>query len=272
MLFALLGVLAGGLGRPFAWSFHRTIAWFKNRRRLPRVLRPVVGGLLVGVLGLAVPGALGTGYGSIQLELDRHALLGISLWLVLAMPLAKIATTSLSIGSGGSGGVFGPSMVIGAAAGAAVWRLLEPLGLAPHSPAILVVIGGAACLGAIVHAPVAVTVMAVEVTGSVDILAPAIIAVVAAAAVAGDATLYHSQLGSRADRPALPDERAEDDGVEPPAEPAEAAPMGPMPLPPPAPPMPPVPEPGTPIGWHQVQGPRARTSPAHNQARCDQVD
>jgi chloride channel protein, CIC family len=201
VLFVLLGSLVGLLGRAYAWSFYRTMAWFSRRRRLPGVLRPAVGGLLVGALGLAVPGALGTGYGTIQLELDRDSLLGMSLWLVVAMPLVKILTTSLSIGSGGSGGLFGPGMVIGAAAGAAVWRLLEPSGLAPGSPAVLVVIGMAACLGAIAHAPVAITVMVVEVTGSADLLAPAMLAVLAAVLVVGDATLYRSQLHSRVQRP-----------------------------------------------------------------------
>jgi chloride channel protein, CIC family len=214
VLFALLGVLVGLLGRAYAWSFYRTMAWFSHRRRLPGILRPAVGGLLVGALGLAVPGALGTGYGTIQFDLDRGRLLGMSLWLVVAMPLVKIVTTSLSIGSGGSGGLFGPGMVIGAAAGAAVWRLLEPLGLAPGSPAVLVVIGMAACLGAIAHAPVAVTVMAVEVTGSVDVLAPAMVAVLAAVLVVGDATLYRSQLRGRAERPG-PD-RPSPDGAQAP--------------------------------------------------------
>ncbi len=201
-LFALLGVLAGAIGRAYAWSFYRSIAWFSSRR-VPRLLCPAAGGLMVGLLGLLVPGALGTGYGSIQQELGRQALLGTSLWLVLAMPLMKIVTTSLSIGSGGSGGVFGPGMVIGAATGAAVWRVLEPLGLAPHSPAVLVVVGMAACLGTVAHVPIAVTVMAVEVTGSLDVLLPAMIAVFTAAFVVGDATLYRKQLATRADRAAL---------------------------------------------------------------------
>ncbi|WP_442810425.1 chloride channel protein [Streptomyces sp. NBC_01474] len=50
------------------------------------------------------------------------------------LPFAKIVGTSLTVGSGGSGGIFGPCMVVGAGVGAAVWRLAEPSGLAPHSP------------------------------------------------------------------------------------------------------------------------------------------
>jgi chloride channel protein, CIC family len=62
----------------------------------------------------------------------------------------------------------------------------------------------AACLGAIAHAPIAVTVMAVEVTGRADLLAPAMVAVLAAVLVVGDATLYRSQLRGRAERTAAP--------------------------------------------------------------------
>ncbi|MFC9499950.1 chloride channel protein [Streptomyces sp. NPDC056975] len=50
------------------------------------------------------------------------------------LPFAKIVGTFLTVGSGGSGGIFGPCMVVGAGVGAAVWRLAEPSGLAPHSP------------------------------------------------------------------------------------------------------------------------------------------
>jgi len=75
---------------------------------------------------LGHPEVLGTGYGWIQVGLGTQ-LLHIPLWIVLILPFARIATTGLSIGSGGSGGIFGPGMVIGAFVGAAVWRLLEPI-------------------------------------------------------------------------------------------------------------------------------------------------
>jgi CIC family chloride channel protein len=68
---------------------------------------------------------LGTGYGWVQKGLGPE-LLTIPLWIVLLLPFAKILATALSIGSGGSGGIFGPGMVIGAFLGAAVWRVFEP--------------------------------------------------------------------------------------------------------------------------------------------------
>ena len=98
------------------------------------MLKPAIGGLLVGLLGLLIPQILSSGYGWAQLAADRESLLHIPLWIVLVLPIAKIVATSLSIGTGGSGGLFGPGIVIGGFQGAAVWRLGELCGL-PGVPA-----------------------------------------------------------------------------------------------------------------------------------------
>ncbi|MDG4767825.1 chloride channel protein [Solwaraspora sp. WMMD406] len=200
----LIGVLAGLLARLYAVVFYGTAAVFASRLvtrtlRIPRLLRPAIGGLLVGVIGLAIPDILGTSYGTAQHMLDGRALLGMSLWLVLAIPLVKILTTSLSVASGGSGGIFGPGLVIGGTAGAALWRLLEPYGLATESPVPFVLVGMAACLGSIIHAPLALTVMVAETTGSTAVLLPAMAATALAALIVGDSTLYRSQLRDRSE-------------------------------------------------------------------------
>ena len=119
--------------------------------------------------------------------------------------LAKILATGLSIGSGGSGGIFGPGMVIGAFLGAAVWRVFEPLVPAMgHNPAPFVIIGMMCCFGGISRAPLAVMLMVAEMTGSLSMLAPAMIAVGIAWLIVrrSDDTIYRSQLKSRADAPA----------------------------------------------------------------------
>ncbi|MDG4802380.1 chloride channel protein [Micromonospora sp. WMMD980] len=202
----LLGLLAGLLGRLYASVFYASAGFFSSARmrRLPRVLRPTLAGLVVGSIGLVVPGVLGTGYGTAQRALDPQAVLSTSVWLLLAIPLVKIASTSLSVGSGGSGGIFGPGLVIGATAGAAVWRLLEPLGIAPDSPAPYVIIGMAACLGSIAHAPLALIVMSAETTGNLSLLFPTMLATGIACLVVGDRTLYRSQLRDRAADPDEP--------------------------------------------------------------------
>jgi H+/Cl- antiporter ClcA len=198
--FALIGAVAGGVGLLYSQTFYRVMGAF-GRVPIPRMVKPAIGGLLVGSLAIAIPQILGTGYGWIQKALGPE-LTGLPLWVVLALPLAKILATSLSIGSGGSGGIFGPGMVIGAFTGAAVWRLLEPIAPAvPASPAPFVIVGMMACFGAIARAPVAVMIMVAEMTGSLTTLVPALIAVGIAYLIvhqAGD-TIYRSQLRSRFD-------------------------------------------------------------------------
>src|SRR6478609_395036 len=154
-------------------------------------------------MALVLPEVLGSGYGWIQQSMARGDLLGLPLWMVLLLPFAKILATSLSIGSGGSGGIFGPGMVIGGMLGAAFWRLGE--GHLPQlsaTPAPFVIIGMMALFGGIAHAPLAVMLMVAEMTGNLSLLAPAMVAVAVSTALVGDASIYHSQLPSRADSPA----------------------------------------------------------------------
>jgi H+/Cl- antiporter ClcA len=197
LYFAAIGIACGLIGRLYAWSFYGITAFFA---RLPtnRYLKPALGGLATGLVGIALPGVLGTGYGWVQTSMSP-SLLHLSFWVVLALPFAKILATACSIGSGGSGGIFGPGMVIGGFTGAAIWRLLHGFApTMPHQAAPFVVVGMIACFGSIAHAPLAVMLMVVEMTGSLTVLAPAMVAVGLAALIAGDATIYRSQLKSRA--------------------------------------------------------------------------
>ena len=196
LIFPLLGLVCGGLARLYAVTFYGVARLFGRWRKLWRPLRPGIGGLLTGALGLAVPGVLGTGYGTIQDVLSPQRVLHLSLLVLLAMPLAKIVGTSLSIGSGGSGGVFGPCMVVGATAGAALWRLTDLAGahaVVPASPALLAVVGMAACLGAAARSPFAITVIAAETCRSGWVLAAALLAVPVAVMLMGSDTLYRAQ-------------------------------------------------------------------------------
>jgi len=204
--FALIGVVGGFMGLAYSSGFYGLVGVFE-RIPVPRLVRPAIGGVLVGSLAVALPGVLGTGYGWVQKALGQP-LLGTPMWVVLALPFAKILATSLSIGSGGSGGsggIFGPGMVIGAFTGAAVWRVLEPIAPAvPHNPAPFVIVGMMATFGSICRAPLAVMLMVAEMTGSLTALAPAMLAVGLATLIVRhfDRTIYRSQLKSRADSPA----------------------------------------------------------------------
>lgn len=202
IFFAVLGVAAGLVGRVYIVVFRRLSALVK-RVRLHWLVKPVIAGALVGGIGMAVPGVLGTGYGDLQQVMLAPALLGLPLWVVIALPFAKILATTLTISSGGVGGIFGPGMVIGGVAGAVVWRLSELVTAAtPASPVPFVIVGMIACFGSIAHAPLAVMLMVAEMTGNLSLLAPAMVAVALAVLVVGDSTIYVAQLKNRAALPA----------------------------------------------------------------------
>lgn len=199
--FALIGVLGGLIGLLYAKGFYGIAHISAGVRRLPKWLKPAIGGLMVGAIGIVIPEVLGTGYGWIQKSLGPE-LLGIPLWVVLIVPFARIVATGFSIGSGGSGGIFGPGMVIGAFMGAAVWRLFEPV--APsmgHDPSPYVIVGMMCCFGSISRAPLAVMLMVAEMTGSLSILTPALLGVGIAWLIVHhfDDSIYRSQIRSRAD-------------------------------------------------------------------------
>ena len=201
--FALIGVLAGLIGLLYAKGFYGMADLF-DRLPWPRWVNPALGGLVVGAIGIAIPEVLGTGYGWIQTCLGQD-LRSIPLWIVLIVPFARILATGLSIGSGGSGGIFGPGMVIGAFLGASVWRLFEPtFPSMGHNPAPYVIIGMMSCFGGISRAPLAVMLMVAEMTGSLSILTPAMVAVGISWLIVrrNDDTIYRSQLKNRADAPA----------------------------------------------------------------------
>jgi H+/Cl- antiporter ClcA len=200
--YALIGVVCGLVGLLYITSFYGLTDRFHGVQ-VPRVLKPAIGGFIVGCIGIALPGVLGTGYGYVQAGLDRTALLAIPLWIILVLPFAKILATSLSIGSGGSGGIFGPGMVVGGLLGAGIWRLLEPIAPAiPVDPAPFVIVAMMALFGSVAHAPLAVMLMVAEMTGNLSMLAPAMVAVGLATFVVGERTIYRSQLATRADSPA----------------------------------------------------------------------
>jgi CIC family chloride channel protein len=191
--FLALGMLTGLTARCYCWAFHRTKALFDTWPEIASHVKAAAGGLLVGALGLQLPEVLGTGYGVVQSAMDAQWLLNVPLWVLLVLPAAKIVGTSLTVGSGGTAGVFGPGLVIGAATGAACWRLAELAGAPVGGPAPFVVAGMAACLGSAIHAPLAMVVMAAEVTGTLDHLVPTVLTVAIAGVIMGDRTLYPSQ-------------------------------------------------------------------------------
>lgn len=208
--YAILGVICGLMGLLYAKSFISFSHFFHHLRirgkHIPNWIKPGIGGFLVGLMGIVSPGFIHMGYGWVQATMSPSAvdgLMSLPLWLVILLPFGKILATSLSIGSGGSGGIFGPGMVIGGFVGAAFWRLTETwLPGMPNSPAPFVIIAMMAMFGGIAHAPLAVMLMVAEMTGNLNLLAPAMVAVAISLLICGNNTIYVNQVNSRAESPA----------------------------------------------------------------------
>jgi CIC family chloride channel protein len=154
---------------------------------LPAPLRPMIGMALVGVIGLYVPYALGRGYETINLALlgkltmpERLSLPGdFTILLLLGLAVAKLATTSLTRGSGGAGGMFTPSLLFGALIGGAYGWWVHSLW--PHlaSPSgAYAAVGMAAVMAGTSHAPISAILIMFEFTGNYDLILPLMVAAI----------------------------------------------------------------------------------------------
>lgn len=203
--YAVLGVLAGVLGAILPTLYQWIRSAFLSLPGPPHY-KPALGGLLVGLVGMAVPQALGTGYGWVELAM-AGALPLTTMSLIL---LLKAPAMSFTIASGGSGGVFGPTVVIGAMLGGVTGTLLA--GLFPIfgvQTAAFVLVGMAAVFAAAARAPISTLIMTVEMTGGYALIVPTMLANVIAFLVQTslttrlrNPTLYDAQVPTREDSPA----------------------------------------------------------------------
>lgn len=180
LLFVLIGLLAGAGGVAFTkilYFIEDACDWVW---RGPEWLRPGVGGLLLGLLLLAVPQMYGVGYPVLQKGVDGD----YAVRFLLVLLLAKVVATSLTIGIGGSGGVFAPSLFCGAMLGEAVGLVGNHL--APSSigsPGAYALIGMGAFFAGSARAPITAVIILFELTGEYTIILPLMLAVVLATAV-----------------------------------------------------------------------------------------
>lgn len=207
--FLALGVIAGVIGLFFEATMATVTRTF-DRIRAPRWLKPAIGGALVGLIGMYLPASLGMGYGFVQFSVnnDYTTLSGLMLALLV---FAKIATTSLTIGSGGSGGDVAPAMVAGGFLGGALWAGLHftmPWVVAGTQPGAFVLVGMAAFFGGISKTPLAMILLVTEMSGELSLIAPAMVATMVAYVVTGDASVYRGQVPTRLDSPAHRDDYA----------------------------------------------------------------
>jgi CIC family chloride channel protein len=160
--YLLLGLLSGVAAAVLPEVFYLMRDLFRSLP-LPDWSKPALGGLGVGLIALGLPQVLGGGYGWIQKAIEGQ----LALSLLLALALAKMAAFSLTVSSGGSGGVFAPSLYIGAMLGGSFAML------AHLPPAAFVIVGMAAVFGAAARVPIATMLMVTEMAGGYHLLVPA---------------------------------------------------------------------------------------------------
>ena len=173
--YALLGLLCGLASFAYIRLNYAADRFFEERRGWPSALRPAIGGLLVGLLALAVPHVLGDGH---WLANDAFAgrLPGL---LLLALVFAKMLATSVTLGSGGSGGVFSPALAIGALLGAWLGGVAEPaLGARFGGLAAYALVGMGGLVAGSMLAPITAILMVFEITSNYSIILPVMVAAI----------------------------------------------------------------------------------------------
>jgi CIC family chloride channel protein len=180
LLYPVLGILAAGVSIFYVQSLYRIGDLFQGWQ-LPVPLKAGLGGLLVGLTGLWLPQVLGQGYPGMRAVLGgQHLALG----LLFVIMLVKAVATAVTLGSGGMGGVFAPSLFIGAMLGELFGQVVNtwlPGYTAPSAAYALV--GMAAVLAGSVRAPITATLLLFEMTDDYRILLPVMIAVVISTAI-----------------------------------------------------------------------------------------
>lgn len=174
--YLILGVAAGFVAYLFSRSIYRLEDIF-NKTKIPLWIRPAFGGILVGIIALRFPHVMGVGYDTIEEIFDGKLMLNTMMFLVFL----KILATSLTLGSGGSGGVFAPSLFVGAMLGGAFGTIFHKyFPSITASPAAYALVGMAAVNGACTMAPLSAIIVLFELTNEYGIILPLMFTVVIA--------------------------------------------------------------------------------------------
>ena len=170
--YAILGILVGIATVGFTRFLYKMEDGF-DRLRISEYIKPVIGGFLVGGIGIFFPQVLGVGYDAITEVVQNHT--GLS--FVIALLLAKFLATSLTLGSGGSGGIFAPSLFMGAMLGGIFGTAVHTLspGLTAE-PGAYALVGMGAFVAGTTHAPLTAMLILFELTDDYKIILPLMLA------------------------------------------------------------------------------------------------
>lgn len=205
LLVALLAAIAGLIGILFKNVLYKTEdlcdrVWGSR----PDWARPAVGGVVLGLLLLALPQLYGVGYPVMYAAFAHH----YAIWFLVLLAAGKMLACSLTIGIGGSGGVFAPSLFVGATSGMAFGLFVQhTIGTAVGHPALYAIVGMGAVFASATRAPLTALASTVEMTGDFTLTLPVMLAVAVGTTVSRGVsygTIYTTKLlrrGIDIDRP-----------------------------------------------------------------------
>jgi len=199
IVYALLGVAGGVVSVAFTQLLLRTRVWFRQLPKKTIWFQPVAGGLLVGTMGLFVPTVMGVGYQYVGDALNNS----LTLKLMLMLLVLKLAATASSYASGNAGGIFGPSLFVGAMLGGAIGSVAQHL--FPHyvaSPGAYALVGMGTAFAGIVRAPMTSVMMIFEITRDYSVIVPLMIS-----------NLVSYFISSKLQREPIYEQLAEQDGI-----------------------------------------------------------
>ncbi len=179
-LYIVLGLFCAVVAVVFTKTLYRMEDIFDGLK-FPEYLKAVIGGAILGLIGLLFPQILGVGYGAIDLSLTQSYVW----WLLLILVICKILATSITIGSGGSGGIFAPSLFMGAMAGGFFGTVVHNLfPSVTASPGAYSIVGMGAVVSATTHGPLTALLMLFEMTGDYKIILPLMITCIISSIIA----------------------------------------------------------------------------------------
>ena len=193
VIYALLGAVAAFVGVGFTRLLHTVEALFE-KPPLPPHLKPALGGLAVGIAGFWFPRVLGVGYDSIEAVLFNR----LAITSIFVLGVLKVIVTSLTIGSGASAGIFGPSLFIGSMLGGVFGQLVHGPSSGTLVPSSYPVVGMSAVFAAVSHAPITAILTLFEMTRDYTLILPLMLASVVSATLARhllDENIYTLTLG-----------------------------------------------------------------------------
>lgn len=207
LFYGIFGVLCAAVGFFYIHTFYGMRDRFFRGLHLSRPLKVSLGGLMLGGIAFFFPQVLGGGYDWIQSAIDGR----LTMELMLLLVFFKIFATSFTISSGGSGGVFAPSLFIGSMMGGFYGTLCSKLFpqwvIHPHA---FVLVGMGGFFAGVAKVPIASLIMITEMTGGYSLIVPLMIVSTISYLLLGETSLYEKQVSTRVDSPAHTEDFAVD--------------------------------------------------------------